>query len=228
MQEGGAPTRRPRVQFDHVQIAVADLDEAAEILAREHGLTALPGGRHPGRGTANAIVPLGDAYLELIAVVDTAEAARLPTSMRVARAVESGRSFAVWVVRTDDLDATRAHLQRQGFDLPDVGHGARRRPDGGELTWRMQELVHDAAPSPLPFLIEWRVAPADYPGAADVTHPCGAIGMAAVTLSDPDPLAARSRLRTVLGEDVEHDVVPGAPGVIAVALDTPNGRLILR
>lgn len=201
---------------------------AADRLAREHGLTALPGGRHPGRGTANMIVPLGAAYLELIAVVDAAEAAPLPTSMRVARAVESGRTFAVWVVRTDDLDATRGHLRRQGFDLPDVADGARRRPDGAELTWRMQELVPDAAPSPLPFLIEWRVAPVDYPGAAVAAHPSGATGVAAVTLSDTGPLAARSRLRTLLGEDVEHDVVPGEPGVVAIALDAPGGRVMLR
>jgi Glyoxalase-like domain len=174
------------------------------------------------------IVPLGGAYLELIAVVDVAEAARRPTSMRVARAVESGRSFAVWVVRTEDLDAARAQLLRQGLELPEIGHGARRRPDGVELTWRMQELVRDAALSPLPFLIEWRVAPGDHPGAAAVAHPCGATGVVAVTLSDPDPMAARVRLRTVLCEGVEHDVVPGAPGVVAVTLDTPNGRLTLR
>src|SRR5262245_29669048 len=118
--QDGAGWQRPRVAFDHVQVAVDDLDAAAERLRAEHGLTAVPGGRHPGRGTANMIVPLQDAYLELIAVADPAEAETRPASQRVARAIASGRTFAVWVVRTDDLDVSRADLLRRGFALPAV------------------------------------------------------------------------------------------------------------
>ena len=38
------------------------------------GLTVLEGGRHPGRGTANLIVPFGRQYLELLCIVDEDEA----------------------------------------------------------------------------------------------------------------------------------------------------------
>jgi hypothetical protein len=220
-------SRRPAVAFDHVQLAVGDLEAAAERLRVEHGLIAVPGGRHPGRGTANMIVPLGDAYLELIAIADPAEAGAWPASRRVARAVASGRTFAVWVARTGDLDAARSDLLRLGFALPEVVEGRRQRPDGLELRWRMQELVAGGAFSPLPFLIEWRLPPGQYPGAAPAAHARHVHGVAEVRLSDPEPAAAHGRLRAVLGDDLPYRVSPGPPGVEAVVLDTGDGPLVL-
>ena len=56
-----------------VIVLVEDLD-VARRWATGAGLVALDGGRHPGRGTANVIVPFGVEYLELLAVVDPDEA----------------------------------------------------------------------------------------------------------------------------------------------------------
>ncbi|HEY8778025.1 MAG TPA: VOC family protein [Gaiellaceae bacterium] len=64
------------MELDHVLIAVGDLAAAAHEFEVEHGLASIEGGRHPGWGTANRIVPLGKSYLELVAVVDQDEAAR--------------------------------------------------------------------------------------------------------------------------------------------------------
>jgi hypothetical protein len=223
----GVRGRRPRLAFDHVQIAVSDLEEAARTLESEHGLVALPGGRHPGRGTANMIVPLGPCYLELISVVDAEEAGRLRTSLRVAGAVAAGRTFAAWAARTDDLDATRADLSAMGFSLPEVVQGRRRRPDGVELAWRMHELGPEAAFGSLPFLIEWRLDPALYPGAAAATHRRRVRGFASIGLTDPDPESARSRLRDVLADDLVYEVERGEPGVSAIVLDTEDGEIVL-
>jgi hypothetical protein len=55
---------------DHIVYAVDDLEAAAERLRREFGFASVVGGRHPGWGTANRIVPLGREYVELVAVVD--------------------------------------------------------------------------------------------------------------------------------------------------------------
>ena len=57
-------------ELDHVLVAVTDLAAAARAIEDEHGLRAEEGGRHPGWGTAICIVPLGDAYLELVTAVD--------------------------------------------------------------------------------------------------------------------------------------------------------------
>jgi hypothetical protein len=63
------------MQLDHVLIAVTDLAAAVEELEDRYGLAAVAGGRHPSWGTANMIVPLGETYLELVAVIDEDEAA---------------------------------------------------------------------------------------------------------------------------------------------------------
>ena len=63
------------MELDHVLIAVDDLEAAAKEVEERLGLASVAGGRHHGLGTANRIVPLGETYLELVAVVDDAEAA---------------------------------------------------------------------------------------------------------------------------------------------------------
>ena len=226
--EGGDGLHRPRLRFDHVQVAVADLEEAAARFTREHGLVALPGGRHPGRGTGNLIVPLGDSYLELIAVVDRHEAAAFPSSQRVARAVESGRTFAVWAARTTDLEATRRSLLERGLELPDPAPGSRRRPDGVQLAWRVQELVSGGQFSALPFLIEWQVPVELFPGSASARHPSGARGVVSLRLADPDPKTAEERLRLILADDLEYSIEEGLPGMVEMTLDTPSGPITLK
>ena len=227
---GGAGGRRPRVQFDHVQVAVGELDAAAEHFASSYGLVALQGGRHPGRGTGNMIVPLGRSYLELIAVVEESEAESFPTSSRVRRALESGRTFATWAARTEDLEAARADIAARGLPLPssEIVNGRRRRPDGQELAWRSAELVANGQFSAMPFLIEWDVPPELFPGAAPVRHPSGARGFLSIVLSDPDPEQARLDLGRVLAADLDYSVEEGPPGVVEITLDTPAGPLRVR
>src|SRR5690242_18786208 len=61
---------RMGVELDHVVAGVADLRAAARRLDHRHRLTAVEGGRHESAGTHNMIVPLDDAYLELLAIED--------------------------------------------------------------------------------------------------------------------------------------------------------------
>jgi hypothetical protein len=208
---------------------VDDLDVAAEHFANSYGLVAVRGGRHPGRGTGNMIIPLGQSYLELIAVVDESEAQSFPTSMRVRRALESGRTFATWVARTDDLEASLADIAAEGLPLPplQIANGRRRLPEGRELGWRSAELVQNGEFSALPFLIEWDVAPGLFPGATPARHPSGARGVLSVALSDPDPEQARQDLRKVLADDLDHSLEEGPPGVRSITLETPDGPLRL-
>jgi len=122
-------------------IAVADL-AAADELATRLGIASVEGGRHPW-GTANRIVPLGGSYLELVAVVDEAEAARSPFGRWVASRTEPVELLG-WAVRTDDLDGVAARL---GLE---VAAGSR-----GDLRWRLAGVEAAAAEPSLPFFIEW-------------------------------------------------------------------------
>ena len=90
------------IELDHVLIAAADLDAAGREFEARYGLSSVAGGRHPGWGTANRIVPLGDTYLELVAAVEPDEAAGSLFGRWVA-AAKIGRPLG-WAVRTRKLD----------------------------------------------------------------------------------------------------------------------------
>ncbi len=224
--QGGVGRRRPSVYLDHVLVPCVDLDEAARRFEREYGLVAVTGGRHPGAGTANRVVPLGTTYIELIAVVDEREALALPRSRRVLAAARAGLPFTTWAARTDDLDAMRAALLAEGRRPPPILPGARRRPDGVLLEWRTQELVPDAEPSVLPFLIEWRVPPELHPAGAAVRHHSGAGDIVFARFTAPDPAPARAELRALIGDHLAFEVAEGErPELVMVQLESPGGRI---
>jgi hypothetical protein len=241
------------VSLDHVLVAVRNLDEAAHDFEKRYELSSIPGGRHPGIGTANRIIPLGRSYIELIAVVDQAEALSSARSMRVARAVSLGRTFATWAVRTNHLDDLRVHLASRGLVLPETAQGSRARPDGTMLRWRSQELrwrSHEsiADDDVLPFVIEWEGPANLHPGRVPAAHRSGASAIRHVVLGDPDPAAAASRLELVLGRGAQgarraHFAAPGArrahlgvsrevrasswSGVLAIVVATSSGDLVI-
>jgi hypothetical protein len=64
-----------------------------------------------------------------------------------------------WCARTDDLDEVAGRL---GLTIAD---GARSRPDGTVLRWRMAGLERSAEEPTLPFFIEWGEG-TPYPGEA--------------------------------------------------------------
>jgi Glyoxalase-like domain len=144
--------------LDHVLLAVPDLDAAGAALAARHGLPSAPGGSHPGFGTANRIVPLGPAYLELVAVSDPARAAAGAFGRWVASSPPS-RPMG-WAVRTAGLDGV---ARRLGLD---VRPGSREVADGTLLRWRMAGVEAAAAEPFLPFFIEWG-AGTPFPGGGD-------------------------------------------------------------
>jgi hypothetical protein len=191
------------VKLDHVLIAVDDLAAAAAELRASDGLASVEGGRHPGWGTANRIVPLGDAYLELVAVVDEAEAAGNPFGRWVARS----RGAFAWAVRTDDLDAV-AH--RLGVE---VLAGSRSRPDGSMLSWRSAGVERAAVEPLLPFLLQWDPG-TELPGWTPVEHPRGPVRLEQLRLRGD-----ASRLDAWLGpHDLPVTVTPGEAGVETYAV----------
>jgi hypothetical protein len=194
--------------IDHVLLAVRDLDQAARWIQERHGLTALPGGRHPGAGTANMIVPLGGDYLELIAVVDAAEAAASPLGGRVAGAPETGAKLATWAVRVTDLDAVKERLNAAGIATTGPRPGSRLRPDGVLLKWRTLHIGDGLEPA-IPFFIEWNVPAGEHPGGQTVEHPAGMVLLRGIRLTGADPEALADRLKVILDEGVEYKVEKG-------------------
>lgn len=199
--------------IDHVIVVVADLDDAAGRLLRDHGLASVPGGRHPGHGTGNRIVPLGRDYLELMAVADRDEAATSPLG-RWAMAQGDGTGFvpAALCLRVDDIEPVAAALGEQPLAM------SRRTPDGGELAWHLAGL-DGMLTAGHPFFIRWHVRPEDHPGRATAPHTAEPTGIVVTGgWSAPDSLA--ELLAGVKG------LAAGA-GPRSVAIGTTSGEVTL-
>lgn len=185
------------MRIDHVLYATADLD-AAQARMEALGLRVLPGGVHDGLGTENRIVPLGDGYLELLAVHDRGLAAGSAFGRAV---LERGDGLAGWAVAVDDVDAVAARLGVTVMPISRDGLSARLAG------------VEEAAREPfLPFFIarDAGVAP---PGEG------GSGGIGSLELGGD-----AERLREWLGgADLPVGIVDAAPGVRAVRV----GELII-
>jgi hypothetical protein len=202
------------VELDHVLVAVPELVSAASELEARHGLASVDGGGHTGWGTANRIVPLGESYLELVAVVDEVEALESAFGRWVAGAT-AGRPLG-WAVRTRELDAV---ARRLGLA---VSEGSRVVRDEEPLRWRTAGISQAAAEPALPFFIEWGEG-ARHPGRTPVTHPAAPAGIVSLVLQgDPE------RLATWLGGQRLPIVARGGrPAVAAVVVETAEGEVVL-
>lgn len=218
----------PPTVIDHVLLPVADLDEGARKLRERFGLHGVAGGRHPKVGTANIIVPLGLQYLELIAIVDSQEAAGSRLGRRVARALTEGRTFVAWALRTQSLEAVRSKLEAAGWDLPPVLEGSRSRPDGQVLRWRTQDVDTGAEPSAIPFVIEWHIPDGLHPGEAATAHRGGATTVRRVVIGARDPGRVREQLQLMLGASDLYDVrMDAADGLEELVLEDNNGEMVI-
>jgi len=196
----------PPTVIDHVLLPVGNLEDAARHMQERYGLQANPGGRHAAGGTANYIVPLGLQYLELIAVVEPAEIRDSHLGARVMQAVSEGRTFVAWALRTTDLDALRAKLIGEGWELPPIAEGSRRRPDGQVLSWRTQDVEKSAGPTAIPFVIEWKIPDGLHPGEAATTHEDGPTSIKRVVLGARAPERVARRLALLLGKSGMYEV----------------------
>lgn len=170
------------IAVDHVITVVDELDTAAARLLADHGLASLPGGRHPGHGTGNRIVPLGDAYLELMAVIDVDEAATSPMGRWAIHMADSDLGIAAVCLRTDDIAPVAEALGEEPLAM------SRRTPDGDTLSWHLAGLG-GMLEHGWPFFIQWHTS--DHPGRASAPHTNAPAGISSVSLpSVPDGIAA--------------------------------------
>lgn len=191
--------------IDHLVVACADPDIAADLLLDRLGLAATGGGRHERLGTFNRIVWLGDSYLELIGVVDRALAEASWIGRPTLQALDREGGLATWAVASDAIDDDVALLRARGSDLADPIPGERARPDGRLVRWRLA-LPRRLGPADPPFLIEhdplsaeW--TPAERSARRAGTHPIGGpvrLEVLEIPVADPH----RSSLRFLAGAGI--------------------------
>jgi glyoxalase-like protein len=137
--------------LDHFILGCNDLDHGIDFVEQNTGVRAALGGVHPGRGTCNALLSLGERrYLEIMAP-DPAQ----HVTPQIPRLLELKEPRIVgWAVHTNDLDQLARKAVVAGFAIEGPSDGSRSRPDGKVLRWRFFRLKGMEGTS-LPFFIEW-------------------------------------------------------------------------
>ena len=205
-------------RVDHLVYATPDLNRGVEEIEKLLGVRAIAGGRHPGRGTRNALVALGPtAYLEILAPDPEQPPPQEPRPFGLDGLKES--KLVAWFVKGRDLERLRSEAVRKGVPLGEVKSGSRQRPDGVHLSWHYTDPSVRVADGIVPLFIDW----------GDSPHPAHTAAKGATLISlraeHSDVRAVREMLRR-LGIDLQ--VKEGqSPALIAV-IEGPRGRVELR
>ena len=98
-------------RFDHITIAVADLDAALEKFSHCLNLPAKDRRRVKHLGMENVFLPLGDGALELVTPLKDAAAPQ-----QVQRFLErKGEGMMLLCLTVEDMDAAITHLKKCGL-----------------------------------------------------------------------------------------------------------------
>lgn len=206
-----------RDAFDHLLVGSSNLEAGMDWFEKASGVRPMVGGRHPGRGTRNALVSLGKPhYLELLAPDPEQPNVDTPR-LRVFRALPSPRPYT-WAAATHDMEATRRAAENAGLKFEGPTPGSRKRPDGRVLEWSYLTLADDQH-GLLPFFIQW--SPQSVHPSEDSPQGCT---LKSLQLISPEPKKLQAGLR-IFG--IGADIRQGAAPRMAITLATPKGPLQL-
>ncbi len=189
--------------LDHIVIAVNDLAAAIDDY-RALGFNVLEGGVHASGATHNALIIFADGtYLELLAATGAAPA---PEALDFSPMLAKGEGLSGFALCVPNLETVVAALRARRVAVGDLRDGARQKPDGTGIAWRLA-LVDDGF---LPFLIEDRTPrPLRVPTEPSVTaHPNGVRGIGGIEVVTPDLAASQARYNALLGTDSEPADMP--------------------
>jgi hypothetical protein len=199
--------------LDHLVYATPDLDAALDDLEARLGVRAVLGGRHPGRGTYNALISLGaDHYLEIIGPDPQQPDVAQPRSFGLDDLATP--LLRTWAAKAPDIDARVERARAAGYDPGSARAMSRERPDGVTLAWHLTQSGLPVGGWLVPFLIDWGESP----------HPAlsapGGVALDSLRAEHPTPDAIRPLLVAL---DVALDVDEGPEPRLIARLSTSNG-----
>jgi catechol 2,3-dioxygenase-like lactoylglutathione lyase family enzyme len=136
-------------KLDHIMLGAPDLDRAIAAFKTATGVTPVKGGRHPGRGTQNALVSVGNGtYIEIIAPTRETSSDELASMLQKL----NGLTPVGWALRVSDAATTRDALAKSGLTVTALQLGGRVTPAGERLAWTTFDVEGFEA---APFFIQW-------------------------------------------------------------------------
>jgi len=208
----------PVRNLDHIIYATPDLSLGIDRLEKLLGVRATSGGQHPGHGTKNALIRLGDkAFLEILGP----DPDQPKPSRRRWLGIDGLRAprLSGWAAADPNLEEVMDKAAAAGVKLGAILEGRRENSDGSSLSWRFTDPYTVLSDGIVPFFIDWKDSP----------HPSqrGAEGVVLIGLraEHPDPASVR-RILLQLGIDLSVEAGPQA--ALIADLACPSGRVELR
>ncbi len=203
------------MKLDHIMYAASDLQAGISEIEKLTGVAAVYGGAHPGNGTCNALLSLGDAqYLEIIAP-DPDQALEGTLGQELFDHQFSG--IRTWAVAVEGFDKLKTELEQFGYQSS-VIKMSRTRPDGVVLSWQIMRVSGHPFGLYMPFFIDWLQSP--HP-AHDTPAGCT---LESFVVQLVENVSLYRQVTSAIGLPVE--VVDGTDGMRAV-IESPEGRVLL-
>jgi hypothetical protein len=201
--------------LDHILLGCNDLDQGIALVEEKTGVRAAFGGVHPGRGTQNALLSLGERrYLEIIAPDPAQPGVKNPIASNLHSLAEP--RLIGWAAHPGSVSAFAEKLRAARIKFEGPTPGSRKRPDGQLLKWQIVSLA-DTASGLLPFFIEWgqnSVHPS-----VDAPKGCALLGFTAET---PDPEKLLATLKVL---NLDLPVKKGEKPRLHAVISGPKGNL---
>lgn len=144
-------------KIDHIIYTAPTLKMGMERIEKLLGVRPVIGGQHPKWGTHNALLSLGDAYLEVVAPDPTLSKPQKGTWIDAF--LSKGPQLSSWVLQTDDIQKLSRLAIDSSIDLGEIQQGQRQKPDGTSLNWQLTDPYAMPMGGILPFLIDWGNTP---------------------------------------------------------------------
>jgi hypothetical protein len=204
--------------IDHLVYAAPDLDAAITDLETLLGVRASYGGRHPGRGTSNALIALSDvSYLEIVAPDPTQPAPDSPRWFEIDTL--TAPRLVTWAAKCANIERVVANAARESVTLGRIATGSRQTTDGVPLSWQMTDPTVVVEDGVVPFLIDWGNSP----------HPAStaAAGVSLLRLRAEHPEPHRVE-RALLALGFPLPITRAARPALIATLSTARGDIELR
>lgn len=200
------------MRADHLVWYCSDLAEGEASFAQIMDCKPAYGGVHPGEGTRNSLVSLGDAtYVEILGRDPAQPETGLDPELRALK----GAGLYHWAMGGADLAELRERALVAGLDGSELVTGGRTLPNGQALTWKLFGIRSHRFGALVPFFIDWMES--EHPAR---TAPRGG-RLAKLEVFSPEAERLRQIYR-VLG--IEIDVAEAKqPGLTAI-IESGSGR----
>jgi len=200
--------------LDHLVISAARLEQGVAHVERLLGVAMVPGGKHALMGTHNALLGLGEIYLEVIAIDPAAPRPAHPRWFDLDNFTGPPR-LSHWVARTHDLAGALA--------LAPPGSGVQTALSRGDLRWSMAVPADGRLPfgGGFPGLICWQ-------GDAHPVQrlPDAGWRLSGLQITHPQAADLRAAMAKFEGDRMAR-VDPGDVFSLAAILSNPGGSVLL-